>query len=66
MEKDDVNVYVLFIRQGRLYYNYYTIIINKTLKSYGIWTNLYASKVFLDDKKHQDAFEVKSKPKGKK
>ena len=66
MEKDDVNVYVLFIRQGRLYYNYYTIIINKTLKSYGIWTNLYASKVFLDDKKHQDAFEVKPKSKGKK
>lgn len=64
MENDDVKVYTLFIRQGRLYYTYYTIIFNETLKSYGIWTNLFSSRVYLEDEKHQEPF-VKPK-KGKK
>lgn len=65
MENDDVKVYVLFTRQGRLYYNYYTIIINKTLNAEGIWTNIFASKIFLEDSKHQEEFKVEKK-KGKK
>ena len=65
MENDDVKVYVLFTRQGRLYYNYYTIIINKTLNAEGIWTNIFASKIFLEDSKHREEFKVEKK-KGKK
>lgn len=46
-ESDDASIYLLCIKMNTGYYNYYTIIYNRTLKSYGIFCNLFSNKIFL-------------------
>lgn len=57
-ENDDASIYLLCIKMNKGYYNYYTIIYNRTLKSYGLFCNLFSNKIFLPKDKRDKVIKL--------
>ena len=54
MESDNPKVYVMFLREGPSIYSYYMFILSDTAGSYGVYHNLFSSRVYLENKGHDE------------
>lgn len=52
-EEFDTKIYLLCVKENVGFYNYYTLIHNRTTGEYAIYCNLYSSKIFLPKEKRK-------------